>query len=161
MAQESCGFIGLPGGFGTFEEVTSISNVTIDPVRAHRAPFLRFWKQSLGHNWAFTPSVHQFLSSKTRFLTSGAAVVVLNVLNFWEPLRQLVQGATSRGFIQPRNSGLITFVDGPEDLSQHASFDWGSAAIKAIDGWNSNAVQPIFDWHKTVDGQKQEPLAAT
>jgi Possible lysine decarboxylase len=53
MAKRSCGFIGLPGGFGTFEEVSSsriLSFVT-------STYSFRSWKLPPGRNWGYTKSV--------------------------------------------------------------------------------------------------------
>ncbi|EIN08018.1 hypothetical protein PUNSTDRAFT_36633, partial [Punctularia strigosozonata HHB-11173 SS5] len=76
MAQRSCGFVALPGGFGTMEEVLEVTTWT--QIGIHQKP-----------------------------------VVVLNVLGFYNHLRQLVRHAVRTGFISPDNERLITFVNGP------------------------------------------------
>ena len=49
--------------------------------------------------------------------------------------------------IQPSNESLIIFVDGPEDISAHATFDWGQAALKALESWKSDGnVVYSYDW---------------
>ncbi|CAL1703449.1 unnamed protein product [Somion occarium] len=58
MALRSSGFIGLPGGFGTFEEVFEV--ITWSQLGIHRKP-----------------------------------VILLNILGFWDPFRELVQMGTS------------------------------------------------------------------
>ncbi|KIM41231.1 hypothetical protein M413DRAFT_18875 [Hebeloma cylindrosporum] len=109
MATRVDGFIGLPGGFGTFEEVLEVTT----------------WTQ-LG--------IHD------------KPVALLNVLSFWEPLRALVKGSINAGFIKPQHEQLIIFVDGPEDHSEHENFDWGKAALEALDKWERGSVKPLFNW---------------
>lgn len=73
------------------------------------------------------------------------AVILINVLNFYEPLRQLIRRAVSEGFIQPHNEQLAIFVDGPSDESEHETFDWGKAALDALDGWKRDR-KGMFEW---------------
>lgn len=103
MARRSVGFIGLPGGFGTYEEVMEVTTWT--QLGIHTKP-----------------------------------VVLVNALSFWEPLRQLIRNGIEAGFIPPSNEQLIVFVDGPSEHSKHIDFDWGAAAIEAIEGWKSDTV---------------------
>ncbi|THV07995.1 hypothetical protein K435DRAFT_772314 [Dendrothele bispora CBS 962.96] len=126
MAKRACGFIGLPGGFGTFEEVVEVTT----------------WTQLGIHN---------------------KPVVLLNVLSFYEPLRALIKTAVSAGFIQPYNEALIVFVDGPASFNatEHENFDWGSAALNAIEKWQEERAaqtKPLFDWTK---GGQGEALSST
>lgn len=111
MAKRVNGFIGLPGGFGTFEEVLEVTT----------------WTQ-LG--------IHD------------KPVVLLNVLSFWEPLRALIKGSIDAGFIKPESERLIIFVDGPVDIKDHENFDWGKAALEALDNWEGGSTSPLFDWSK-------------
>ncbi|KIK54552.1 hypothetical protein GYMLUDRAFT_48684 [Collybiopsis luxurians FD-317 M1] len=115
MARHSCGFVGLPGGFGTFEEVFEVTT----------------WTQ-LG--------IHD------------KPIVLLNVLNYYDPIRQMILRAIEDGFIQPFNVKLITFVDGPEDLELHEQYDWGTAALKAIEGWKKGEHKAFYDWSKRMNG---------
>ena len=79
-------------------------------------------------------------------------MVLLNVLNFYDPLRSLIQSGIKEGFIQPHNENLVVFVDGPSDMKEHDTFDWGKAAIDALDGWDGGLVQSLpFDWQKKQD----------
>ncbi|KAE9398314.1 hypothetical protein BT96DRAFT_994939 [Gymnopus androsaceus JB14] len=121
MAKRSCGFIGLPGGFGTFDEVFEVTT----------------WTQ-LG--------IHD------------KPVVLVNVLNYYDPLRKMIQNALNDGFIQPYNVRLVTFVDGPEDLDEHESYDWGTAALRAIDDWKKGKANAVYDWTKQnqLDGTQAE-----
>jgi len=76
-------------------------------------------------------------------------VVVLNVLNFYNPLRALIRSGIKEGFIQSHNEHLVVFVDGPSDLTEHETFDWGKAALEALDSWDGGKVQSLpFDWKK-------------
>lgn len=124
MAKRVGGFIGLPGGFGTFEEVLEVTTWT--QLGIHTKP-----------------------------------VILLNVLSFWEPLRHLVRNGIEEGYISPeRGRLLITFVDGPVDHREHETYDWGKAALQALDDWEGRQVEPLFDW----SGGKisaDERLAAT
>ncbi|KII89272.1 hypothetical protein PLICRDRAFT_108900 [Plicaturopsis crispa FD-325 SS-3] len=116
MAKRSGGFIGLPGGFGTFEEVLEVST----------------WTQVGIHN---------------------KPVVVLNVLSFWEPLRALIRSGIDAGFIHPRSERIIVFVDGPADHATHENYDWGKAAVEAIDSWvPEDLPTAAYDWSKRVNG---------
>ena len=95
-------------------------------------------------------------------------MVVLNVLNFYEPLRALVRQGASEGFIEPQNEQLVVFVDGPsigsteetEWKAAQESFDWGTAAIEALDRW-ADDIRGIkkkytWDWSKGVS----DPMTA-
>jgi hypothetical protein len=75
-----------------------------------------------------------------------AAVVVLNVLSFWEPLRTLIRTSIEAGFITPSGGRLVIFVDGPADPQEHIGFDWGKAALEAIDSWEQGRNNPLYDW---------------
>ena len=86
-------------------------------------------------------------------LTLLTAVVLLNVNSYYDPLRQLVQNGVREGFIHPQNGKLIIFVDGPEDHAEHETFDWGAAALEALDGWvNSSATEVQYDWSTKLNG---------
>ena len=83
----------------------------------------------------------------TRLLTSlYSATLVLNVLSYYEPLRQLIRNGVQYGFINPRNEQLITFIDCPSDHSEHDSYDWGGAAIEALDKWQAVDRECYYDW---------------
>jgi len=118
MAQRVQGFIGLPGGFGTFEEVMEVTT----------------WTQ-LG--------IHD------------KPVVVLNVLSFWEPLRTLIKASIEAGFIRPCGERLVIFVDGPTDPGQHETFDWGKAALEAIDSWEAGKNNPLYNWSMESDSTRR------
>lgn len=81
-----------------------------------------------------------------RFISKFTAVVLLNVQSFWEPVRTLINSSIDAGFIRPENANLVVFVDGPADHSTHEAFDWGSAALEALDGWKRGHNQPLFNW---------------
>jgi predicted Rossmann-fold nucleotide-binding protein len=70
------------------------------------------------------------------FLTLFTAVVLLNVLGFFDPLRALIKSAMAFGFINAQNGNLMTFVDCPPDVDP-ATFDWGAAALSALNGWRA------------------------
>jgi len=112
MTKRAGGFVGLPGGFGTYEEVLEV--ICWTQIGLHTKP-----------------------------------MVLLNVLNFYDPLRSLIRSGIKEGFIQPHNENLVIFVDGPPDMREHDAFDWGKAAIDALDSWDGGSVQRLpFDWQK-------------
>jgi hypothetical protein len=77
----------------------------------------------------------------------------LNVLSFFDPLRQLIKNGVREGFIQPSSEGLIVFVDGPASHEEHENYDWGKAGLNAIDGWQRDSAKALFDWTKRMDGE--------
>jgi len=70
------------------------------------------------------------------FFTLFTAVVLLNVLGFFDPLRALIKNAVAFGFIKAQNANLMIFVDCPPEVDP-ATFDWGTAALSALNGWRS------------------------
>ena len=81
------------------------------------------------------------------------AVILINVLGFYNPLRELVQNGVREGFIAKQNEELIVFVDGPKDHSAHEDFDWGRAALEALDRWQSTrSTSLLYDWTKRKEG---------
>lgn len=82
-------------------------------------------------------------------------MVLLNVLSFWEPLRGLIKGSIEAGFIKPSSKRLVIFVDGPADQSEHASYNWGKAALEALDSWKTGDNAPLFNWTKTEGGSME------
>jgi hypothetical protein len=77
---------------------------------------------------------------------SQTAVVVCNVSGFFDPLKELVKTSVAAGFIREQNRTLITFVEYPLPDSEDAKvFDWGKAAMKALEGWRMEGA-PLFDW---------------
>lgn len=87
--------------------------------------------------------------------------MLVNVLGFWEPLRQLVKSSIQHGFIKPVSENIIIFVDGPADQSLHETFDWGKATLQALDTWDIEHQALPFDWTKRIDGTKEDSLAST
>ncbi|KAJ6546963.1 hypothetical protein B0H19DRAFT_1163219 [Mycena capillaripes] len=124
MARRVSGFFGLPGGFGTFEEVLEV--ITWTQLGIHNKP-----------------------------------VIVLNVCSFFEPLRQLVNNGVAYGFIKPVSKNLVVFVDGPSEHTEHESFNWGEAAVKALEGWKWDAKDSLYQWTASKDGRPREPLEST
>lgn len=95
-------------------------------------------------------------------MDASLAVVLLNVLSYFEPLRQLIKNGISEGYIHISSEDIIIFVDGPESQSDHGNFDWGKAAVEAIKGWKANH-RPLFNWELRKDGKEstQGSLDAT
>lgn len=84
MAELSDGFIALPGGFGTFEELCEI--VTWSQLGLHQKP-----------------------------------IGVLDILDFYKPLKELVNKGIDQKFIREQYKELIAFAKTPEDLLQKFS----------------------------------------
>ncbi|KAJ7273048.1 hypothetical protein C8J57DRAFT_1063276 [Mycena rebaudengoi] len=124
MAKRVAAFFGLPGGFGTFEEILEV--ITWTQLGIHNKP-----------------------------------VVVFNVLSFFEPLRQLVNNGVEYGFIRPASKDLVIFVDGPASHDEHESYNWGEAGLAALEGWNRQAENGLFDWTVRMKGEHSEALAST
>ena len=80
--------------------------------------------------------------------------MLLNVLSYFDPLRQLIQNGISEGYIGSSNASLIVFVDGPTSHRDHGNFDWGTAAVQAIQAWRWDDVKVLpFDWTTGKDGK--------
>ncbi|KAJ7711283.1 hypothetical protein B0H16DRAFT_1343905 [Mycena metata] len=103
MAKRVDGFFGLPGGFGTIDEIVDVIT----------------WTQ-------------RNLYSKPIFL--------INVLSYYEPLRQIIRNGIEENFIPEINESFVIFIDGPEAHGEHEAFDWGAAAISAFEAWE----EPLF-----------------
>ncbi|KAG2075907.1 hypothetical protein BDR04DRAFT_1004364 [Suillus decipiens] len=115
MAKRVGAFVGLPGGYGTFEEILEV--ITWNQINIHNKP-----------------------------------VILLNVLSYYNPVRELIRNGVREGFIQPRNEKLCIFVDGPADHKDHESFNWGQAALDAIATWQHDQIQTLpFHWTKDID----------
>ncbi|KAG8831323.1 hypothetical protein FRC17_003276 [Serendipita sp. 399] len=81
-------------------------------------------------------------------------VVLVNVLNYYNPLREQLRVAIEAGFVRAENLQLLTFVDGPEDLNEHIEYDWGTAVVKVLDEWKPTGWKGFgFDWTKKQSGQ--------
>lgn len=78
----------------------------------------------------------------------ATAVVIVNVLGFYDPLRAMIKGSVESGFIKPINEGLVIFIDGPPGI-EPTEFDWGTAAVNALDAW-SPPGPGIFSWTKNT-----------
>ncbi|KAJ7199836.1 hypothetical protein GGX14DRAFT_171586 [Mycena pura] len=109
MAKRVGGFFGLPGGFGTLDEILEV--ITWTQIGYHSKP-----------------------------------IIVINVLGYFEPLRQLIRSGIAEGFIPANNEEFVLFVDGPADHDEHETFDWGAAALETLVAWDGGAVKPLFEW---------------
>lgn len=125
----------------------------------------RYLKLPLGYSSASTQNVctRVFSYGSPDILILSTAVVIANVLGFFDPVRALIQNAIRDGFIQPPGKNLVKFVDGPSDYSLHESFDWGEALLKEIDSWRGDPSYSLgFDWTRPKDdGEEREALNAT
>ena len=121
----------------------------------------KFSKPPLGPNSGFTQNVCVRLSPHCAYnvLIVSVAVVLANVLGYWEPVRALIQGAIKTGFVQPAGVNLVKFVDGPADHSLHETFDWGKALVEEIDSWQGHPSYSIgFDWTRPRDIERETEI---
>ncbi|KAJ8093076.1 hypothetical protein PM082_020558 [Marasmius tenuissimus] len=124
MSTRSSGFVTLPGGFGTYDEVFEATT----------------WTQ---------------IGIQTK------PIVVINVLGFYDSLKQQIKAAIEAGFVEPHNESLVVFVDGPEDMDQHETFDWGLAALGALDRWHEKRCclpRPTYNW-SLCEREKGNPVS--
>ena len=117
-------------------------------------------------DWDTLKAYTHNLSDIGNVLTPSVAVVLANVLGYFEPVRALIQNGIRDGFIQPAAVNLIKFVDGPSDPSLQESFDWGKALLEELDSWKGDPSFSLkFDWTKASGaangGEKVEALDAT
>lgn len=120
------GFMALPGGFGTFEEVLEM--VTWSQLGIHQ-------KRNGIICWNFNQD------ADVLFL----AMILINVKSFWEPLRTLINNSIQEGFIQENKRDLVIFVDG----SGGDDFDWGQAAVDALEKWEAPSDGGLYTWKAT------------
>ena len=126
----------------------------------------RYSRSLLGHNSGSTQNVCVRILSDTphNVLILFTAVVLANVLGFFDPIRTLIQSAINDGFIRPAAINLVKFVDGPSDHSLHESFDWGEALLEELDSWRDHPSYKVgFDWTrpKEIGGERTEAIYAT
>jgi hypothetical protein len=80
----------------------------------------------------------------------------LNVLSYFDTLRQLIRNGIEEGFIPAGNENFVIFVNGPDAHAEHETFDWGTAGFSALASWDSGATKPLFVWKEmTVENQVQ------
>lgn len=74
-----------------------------------------------------------------------------------------MRNGIEEGYISPESGRhLITFVDGPADHGEHETYDWGKAALQALEDWEGHRVEPLFDWSGgKISASADESLAAT
>lgn len=126
----------------------------------------KYSRSPLGHNSGSTQNVciQNFSHHSRNLLIPFAAVVLANVLGFFNPVRSLIQSAIDDGFIQPAAINLVKFVDGPSDHSLHESFDWGKALLDELDSWRDHpSYKTGFDWTRPryASGERTEAILAT
>ncbi|KAJ7038807.1 hypothetical protein C8F04DRAFT_1179476 [Mycena alexandri] len=114
MAKRVDGFFGLPGGFGTLDEILEV--ITWTQIGFHTKP-----------------------------------IILMNVLSYYEPLRQLIRNGIEEGFIPADNESFVVFVNGPASHSEHKTFDWGAAGLAALASWDSGAAKPLFVWKEMTE----------
>lgn len=118
------GFVALPGGYGTFEELLEVTT----------------WSQLAIH---------------------VKPIIIVNVLNYYGSLREQIIKGIEAGFIKEENLNLVTFVDGPENLEEHATFDWGVAVMKVLDEYKPSGWKGFgFDWTAKPNKETASPLSA-
>lgn len=84
---------------------------------------------------------------------SFAAIIIVNVRNYYAALREQIRVSVEAGFVRAENVQLITFLDGPTNIDEHDEFDWGAAVVKTLDEWKPTGWKGFgFDWSKTRKG---------
>ncbi|BEI83620.1 hypothetical protein CcaverHIS002_0402240 [Cutaneotrichosporon cavernicola] len=76
-------------------------------------------------------------------------VIVLNMNNFYSPLRTLFEGAVASGFIKAENLSLLRIIDLPSEGNTNAAraAEWGPAAVEALRQWSlPNGAGYGFKW---------------
>ena len=75
-------------------------------------------------------------------------MVLLNINEYYSPLRNFIRGAIQSGFIKPDNESFIVYVDRPQVLPEDGIWDWGKAAVQAIKEWNLTSRGEAYelDW---------------
>ncbi|KAJ6615019.1 hypothetical protein B0H10DRAFT_1802192 [Mycena sp. CBHHK59/15] len=86
MAKRVDGFFGLPGGYGTLDEILEV--ITWTQIGFHNKP-----------------------------------IILLNVLSYFDPLRQLIRNGIEEGFSPADNENFVIFVNGPDAHAEHETFD--------------------------------------
>ena len=66
-------------------------------------------------------------------------VILLNINDFYTPLRTFISGSVQSGFIKPANEALLVFLSGPQDVQERATWDWGKASVKALRDWQNSS----------------------
>lgn len=75
-------------------------------------------------------------------------VVLLNINGFYSALQTFIQTSIKAGFVKPENESFVVFVDG----SSEPDFDWGKAALEAVDEWHSTTRGEAYKltWGETA-----------
>jgi hypothetical protein len=96
-------------------------------------------------------------------MTNVVAIVVLNILGYYSPLRQLIRNGIDAGLVPAANKHLVTFVDAPSsDPDVHEAFDWGAAALDALAAWRAPAVHTFnLDWTVRAPAPNGAPRTGT
>ncbi|PRQ71639.1 hypothetical protein AAT19DRAFT_9754 [Rhodotorula toruloides] len=143
MADLSYAFIGLPGGYGTLEEVAEMT--TWSQIGVHLKPVVL-----LNIN-GFYSALREFINKcaclsppREPFMTDPSFLLHCLVL----PHSPRPRSSIAAGYISETHRNFLLFVDGP--ASKDAAFDWGEAALRAIDDWEAKgaggAVPYSFEW---------------
>jgi hypothetical protein len=86
-------------------------------------------------------------------LTLFPAIIIVNVRNYYDALKEQIRVAVEAGFVRKANVDLIIFVEGPADINEHEDFDWGTEVVKSLDEWKPTGWKGFgFDWTKARNG---------
>lgn len=64
-------------------------------------------------------------------MSPSMAVVLANILGYFDPFQVLVQNGIKDSFIRRIGINPVSFVDGPSDRSVHESLDWGRGMVES------------------------------
>lgn len=135
------GFIVLPGGFGTFEEVMEMT--TWSQLRIHQRPVVVLNGEYCLLTWPLDcVGRDENLYSRTMV---HHPFTPIPVNGFYSPLRDLVERSVAEGFISPVNQSLIKIIDlqpGDDPMS-----DWGKRGMEALEAWTFDHTAGYqLDW---------------
>lgn len=72
----------------------------------------------------------------------------MNILGYYDMLRNMIKMGIRNGFIPPHHEELFVFIDGPLELHLHKTYDWGSAVIDTLKNWRKPHLERLYDWNK-------------
>lgn len=136
MSRESAGFVVLPvGRLSCPTPSFSLTSILSLPLHALRPPLII---SPLPHQGGYgTLEELAETTTWTQLSIHCKPVIVLNVCGFYDGLKTFREKAISSGFIAEANRPFMTFVDEDND---DPSFDWGEAALQAMEKWEKDVA---------------------
>lgn len=85
-------------------------------------------------------------------------MILLNIRGYFNALREFIANGIREGFVLPHNANLWTIVDDPrtaDSPSAGEAFEWGIAALEAIERWKPVQQTYTYDWTARMPGQPE------